>query len=172
MGVHPHAEGAGALRAGTFTPTPSPTALPLPGLTWHPVTPCPVDRAKTLPTRESGGYWIARSSPTVFTHLSTSDCIVEKSRVVSATVWSSKAKRPGSRGSSKRLFSSRFLRCVNRVGSSRAMTARCRCCRAASKFSPISRRLYLDFTTFREHAAAAVMAYRRRAAMISEGDLR
>jgi hypothetical protein len=32
-----------------------------------------------------------------------------------------------------------------------------------AKFSPISQRLHLDFTTFREHAAGAVMARRRRA---------
>jgi hypothetical protein len=34
-----------------------------------------------------------------------------------------------------------------------------------AKFSPISRRLHLDFTTFREHAAGAVPA------MISEGEM-
>jgi hypothetical protein len=42
---------------------------------------------------------------------------------------------------------------------------------SGAKFSPISHRLHLDFTAFREHAAGAIMAVGAVPAMISEGDI-
>src|SRR5882757_11586880 len=80
-------------------------------------TPRPVRSIADFPA-----YWVARSSPTICTHLLVIGQHRQKTRVFSTIADQASARRFRERGSSKSLYSSRFSRCVNLIGSSPGVT--------------------------------------------------